>query len=400
MEKTSTNRLLALEGLRGVAAIVVVIFHVCMAFLPAMMTADWSAQHYGFEDNVYNSPFVVFISGIFGVAIFFVLSGFVLSIRFFQTDDSSVIKKLAAKRYLRLMIPALASIMLVWLLMSLGAMHNLDAAQITHSTWLATYQNFVPSFFDALFQGSANIFISNAGIMQYNNVTWTMLYEFIGSVVVFAFCLLFGKSKRRPYIYAIMLFVTINTWFVAFILGLMLADLYANRNKLFAGRWWKYTLIVGLFLGGYSLSILSQSKLYASIQIANFNFYQDQSLLLSVGAFLVVASILGSPLLQRIFTKISRLGKYTFSLYLVHLPLLYSLCVGVFLWLIHSFHGIHYAVAAAVSAGIFFIVTAITTWLFERYIDAPAIRLSNRFAGFILQSPVREKTDNIENEAP
>ena len=284
--------------------------------------------------------------------------------------------------------------------MSAGLMHNVSAAFFTHSKWLASNENIVPNFFSALYQGVAGIFTSNAGGDSYNNVTWTMLYEFIGSITIFIFCLIFGKQKYRWLIYIIMLLVTLNTWFIGFIFGLILADLYANRQKLFTGRhWWGYALVAGLFLGGYSLGE-NRTLFYSSLSIPGFHYLQDQTLFLSIGACLVVAAILSSQLLQRVLAKISILGKYTFSLYLVHLAVLYSVCSGTFVWLLQSFRGIHYGTAVIISVTVFLAVTACVTWLFERYIDAPSIRLSSKFAALVLQNPVRDKVDDIQNEAP
>lgn len=76
MDKGS-GRLLALEGLRGVAAIVVVIFHALLIFYEYMIfgPSATSVQHMPLEDNLFASPLRIFFAGTFAVAIFFVLSG-------------------------------------------------------------------------------------------------------------------------------------------------------------------------------------------------------------------------------------------------------------------------------------------------------------------------------------
>jgi peptidoglycan/LPS O-acetylase OafA/YrhL len=121
-----SGRLLALEGLRGVAAIVVVIFHALLIFYEYMVFGPSvaSTQHMGLEDNLFGSPFRIFFAGTFAVAIFFVLSGFVLSIGFLSKGKKIILQKLALKRYLRLMLPALASVMIAWLLITLGQKAN------------------------------------------------------------------------------------------------------------------------------------------------------------------------------------------------------------------------------------------------------------------------------------
>jgi len=93
------GRFMELEGLRGVAAIGVVLYHFGLSFYTL---AFWgpgvtSVQNMRYEHFLHGNPAMVFLSGTFSVAIFFVLSGFVLSIGFFQTGKLEIIKKLAAK---------------------------------------------------------------------------------------------------------------------------------------------------------------------------------------------------------------------------------------------------------------------------------------------------------------
>jgi len=142
--------------------------------------------HTRFESLVHGTPLALLYAGTFAVAIFFVLSGFVLSIGFFQTGDVKIVKKLALSRYLRLMIPALVSVILAFLLMSIGFSRIPEAAgQITGSaSWLSSW-SFDTNLFAAIKNGAVDIFV-HAG-SAFNNVLWTMFTEFIGSFMVFAF---------------------------------------------------------------------------------------------------------------------------------------------------------------------------------------------------------------------
>lgn len=55
--------------------------------------------------------------------------------------------------------------------------------------------NFTPNFFDALQQGTWGIFAT--GEDSYNPVLWTMMFEFIGSMIIFFVLSLFGGMKHR-----------------------------------------------------------------------------------------------------------------------------------------------------------------------------------------------------------
>lgn len=70
------------------------------------------------------------------------------------------------------------------------------------------------------------------------------------------------------------------------------------------------------------------------------------------------------------------LGKYTFSLYLVHVPVLLTLTAGAFTTFVAH---VGYSKAAALALLVSLPVIAALTWAFERYVDAPSVR----FAAFL-----------------
>ena len=389
MDKGS-GRLLALEGLRGVAAIVVVIFHALLIFYEYMVFGPSvaSTQHMGLEDNLFGSPFRIFFAGTFAVAIFFVLSGFVLSIGFLSKGKKIILQKLALKRYLRLMLPALASVMIAWLLITIGFSHNAQAQTITHSTWLAQMWNFTPNFFDALQQGTWGIFAT--GEDSYNPVLWTMMYEFIGSMVIFFVLSLFGGMKHRWVVYIFLIFLTYQTWYLGFIIGLILAELYVKKwfpfNKP-SVKLMVFLLIIGLFLGAFPTTPFADSSIYATLRIPALAIGPMNSLYLSIGAMLVVIGVLTIPKITQLMAskRVSVLGKYTFSLYLVHKLVLFTVCTGLFVLIEPA---IGYNKAAVVSILVSVPVIFLSTVLFERYIDAPSIRISGMFANWTLGLPI------------
>ena len=74
-----------LNGLRGVAAFQVVIHHFILAFYPALFSGPDIQTHMagGIEVSASGSVFNLLWDGNFAVCIFFILSGFVLSHKFF-----------------------------------------------------------------------------------------------------------------------------------------------------------------------------------------------------------------------------------------------------------------------------------------------------------------------------
>src|SRR5687767_11167726 len=107
------NKLEFLDGVRGVAAIIVVLHHFGIAFFPAINFLDPEKIHLGngqLELTIAKTPLNIFFNGGFAVSVFFVLSGFVLSYKFHLSGSRQLLTTYAAKRYFRLLLPVAASI--------------------------------------------------------------------------------------------------------------------------------------------------------------------------------------------------------------------------------------------------------------------------------------------------
>jgi peptidoglycan/LPS O-acetylase OafA/YrhL len=336
-------------------------------------------QNMRYEDNLYGNPIMGLVTGSFSVAIFFVLSGFVLSVGFFAKRDDGVIKRLASKRYLRLMLPALAAILLAYIIMQLGLdTWRAQTAAITHSSWLTTLWPQTPNFFEAVKQGVYGIFVS--GGSTYNPVLWTVKLELIGSFIVFGVALLFSNSKYRWFVYLTLGYLFFTTWYLGFIVGMVIADLVVNKKKyLEVIPAWALIMgaMAGVGLGAFPPTNLKHT-LFESILIPGLTQDQNMSLYLTVGATLVILATILVSRLKQFFShkRIAVLGKYTFALYLIHMPILFTVGAGVF---VASYRfGLHEAVVISMFITLLVLIPAV--YLFERYIDAPSIKLSSYIA--------------------
>jgi Acyltransferase family len=103
--------------------------------------------------------------------------------------------------------------------------------------------------------------------------------------------------------------------------------------------------------------------------------YFRESLTIIIGV-----CVLTLPALQRALGADlgRRLGRVSFSLYLVHFPVLVTLTTALVVWLRPFGHG--FAIALASAAGL--IVTAALTLVFERLVDRPTQEFSRRIRIF------------------
>ena len=137
-----------LEGLRGIACIIVVIHHFCCAYYPVFIgLVEPTRENVKGSWQIANSPLRLLWAGQFSVVLFFVLSGNVLTRRYVQLrlHDSNHIKKSEVislshaiiKRYGRLLIPVFFSVGFCWVLHSLASYEDrLKVASVTQSGWL------------------------------------------------------------------------------------------------------------------------------------------------------------------------------------------------------------------------------------------------------------------------
>lgn len=181
------GRLAPLDGLRGWAALSVVIYHLC-----------W--ESFGVAFPVFRSGLPSFLgNGSLAVAIFFALSGYVLTIRRWRSPDNGNLLLTLLRRYLRLTLPILAIVLIVWALMSLRLTPTTAAAARIHrEDWLGTFANFDPDFVDALGFATVRTYWI-AFTHNYGPFLWTMIVELAGSLIVLT---LSWRSRRvlLPYV--------------------------------------------------------------------------------------------------------------------------------------------------------------------------------------------------------
>jgi peptidoglycan/LPS O-acetylase OafA/YrhL len=361
---TLKSRFDALDGLRGVASLVVVVFHFMSAFSPDLVP-DQSATVPWWVDT----PVAVLYNGIFSVAVFFVLSGFVLA-HTSQKMRTKFSRDLFI-RYLRLALPATASILMAWALLKAFPVATLEVRKhVTSSSLGLTYQGDIPSIFVALKDGLFGIFVQGGGL--FNGVLWTMKFELIGSFGVYTF-FQFCRTRRLflgLIILAALVLLRAPTAYVAFALGSLLYIAWAD-GKIISPSWALMLFSIGLILGSQGKGFAERHGLEAikqSIRPGNTG-----GLIYPIGALFLVAGVLYAPQLKNFFSnKLCKfLGEISFPLYLVHVPIIYTIAALA----VVGFNAFDHKSLIAIFGG-FILLAIIVAYLFERYVDQPTLRLN------------------------
>lgn len=366
------QRLDHLDGLRGIAAVAVVVFHLMSALVPWLVAEQQPGAHW-----LAYTPFAVLWNGTFAVSVFFVLSGFVVTNATLRKSDPIWIDVVI--RYLRLAIPATASTLAAWSLLSLFPTSATDLAALTGSRWLGwTYQGTIPGPGAAIANGMAGIFISGGSF--FNNVLWTMRPELLGSILCFVACIpTRSRFRIAVALTSAALFIALRRYdYVCFPLGIVLREAWA------AGRlpsaWPVPALLLGLLIGSQSGDAARQFGLDWLPEALNPE--KKGGLLYPLGAMLVVYGCLRCSLLVAWLSgRTGRfLGAISFPLYLIHVPLIYTVVAEAYLRANHQA-----LMLACLIAGSLLLMLAIA-YAAERWLERPFLgvlgRLRRRLRAF------------------
>ncbi|WP_400190335.1 acyltransferase family protein [Hymenobacter sp. B81] len=380
-----------LDGLRGLAALGVLLNHYLTAFYPTMLTGEAATAHLpqwpGFEYALAATPLNLLRSNGVGVCVFFVLSGFVLSEAYFRRPHPLTLQAQAARRYLRLMLPVAASALLGFAGLRLDWFRNDEVAAVSGAAWFGRSWQTQPSVLQ--FVKDVVFDIPLAGEPAYNPVLWTLHLELMGSFLVFALLAFFGTARNRGLIYlaaATLLFLSPwNLYLVAFVLGVALNDWHRHGPAVpAAGRPW----LVGLLLLGFVGLGSYPTTYFTGLAASPYRWLllprlgPDHSELLHhiAAAALLLGAVLLSVRLQRLLQArwLVFLGSVSFGLYLLHFLVLGSFSARLFLGL-HARLGYHLSFGLMALASV--PVLLLAAYALHRWVIEPSSALSRRVYG-------------------
>lgn len=369
------NKVHSAESLRGLACLAVVFSHFFGTFFPQLHNFYGSnLPKFEFIELIYNSPFAFFYSGTGAVFVFFVLSGYVLTLSFLKSKDSKrKLKESLIKRYPRLAIPAIFSCLLMWVVLHF----SVDLENV--SEWFRSVGAKTPNLLEAIYSGAIGSFIF--GEAKYNPVLWTMQIELLGSLIVYLICF-FQKNNIIKYVLVVIsILASMSLSFMAFlgILSFILGHFLYFFSRRIPEFICIFLFVVGLYLCGAhneSASYTVFSKMLGERTYNILNFF---------GGGLIVFASIKSNIIDNFFNKniLLSLGKLSFSIYLVHIPIMYILGVPIFNIFLNE--GFNFVASALISIFISLLFTIALSVFYSRYIDDFAIKFSNSLSKLILK---------------
>ncbi|NOV00210.1 acyltransferase family protein [Paenibacillus planticolens] len=323
------TRLEELDSLRGFAAIFVVFLHMYL-----MVPGD------KFLKIIFEySPFRLFTSGGESVVLFFVLSGFVLSLPYFNNKQSSYFS-FVVKRICRIYLPYLFTVIVAIICRELFYSGQLKG----YSEWFNTI--WISSISMEVIED--HVILIGTFLSNLDPVVWSLLHEMRISIIFpvlmilivrlnwkqgLALSLLFSLigmiiyQLSKPTNTGTELVATIN-YIAMFVIGALLAKYrmtIANKFSLLTKKSKVILFVIGLIIYLF-LHPSFGIKLFLYPEISPFYRTVIDSWAVTGGGVILIIFALNSSLFSRLLRNylINYLGKISYSLYLIHVVVLFS----------------------------------------------------------------------------
>jgi peptidoglycan/LPS O-acetylase OafA/YrhL len=371
------HRDFGIEAMRGIAAFVVINWHMIVGFFPGRAGIFPGADP---QRIFMGHVWFALANGPAAVAFFFVISGFVLTRRALRDADSLAIARGAAKRWLRLAVPVVLTVMLSWALFAVHAYSFARVGPLVGSPWLTDFayglggQPMHPDALQAFLQGAWWMFVR--GDTSYDSSLWTMRLELAGSFIVFGLALALielraahGALRGAMVIGVAAMCQYVDSRLIGFLVGIGLAELL---------NWRTPRIPWPLAIGMTAIVIVLVGYWPATGHYAWMAWLPggppEPNRVHTLAAAIALVMVEGSGVARRVLSGrlFVILGKLSFPVYLLHVLVLCS--AGCAAWL---------AVQGSVSPRMASLIAAAVTWLGTLIAAAPLVWFDAWWTGLL-----------------
>lgn len=380
------KRITWIDGLRGVASLFIVFHHFIMGYYPAAYEGVTGVPHLrqGMEAAFSQSPLGFFVTGDFWITVFYLISGFVIAYQVFRMKDEKQFSRSLLKRYPRLMLPVFVLSAIVYIMLHLNLFYNGPASLLSGSEWLAQFYQNKTTLFDLFFSSIVDTWLVGMSTL-YSNAFWMLAELFAGSFMAYILAAM-GKGMNRKmlyvYICAALLYLSTNSRLTDFALGVLAAyivEQFGERIKshkkvcVCAGI---FMLAAAVVLGAYPVGH-EPDNAYRILNHLPERFNPVYFYHILAAVLLIMGIWLLEPL-GKFFSKkpVLFLGEISYSIYLVHIPVIYSLSAWLLVKIMAKTR--NYNLSAGLSFAISLPVMILLAWLFYRFVEKNCTKLINR----------------------
>ena len=178
-DKSGVTYRLELDGLRGIACLIVLLGHSVACIFPSIYFGNTYESHSQVESFIHATPLNLLFNGSAMVTVFFVISGYLLG---HKSKEQNIID-FSVKRYLRYLPMTTIGIALGAAVMWLDLAYSIRLADYSYAgNYVNNYNNFAPTMFGrrgVIYESLIKVFIRGS---DYNNVLWYIPVSFLGEI--------------------------------------------------------------------------------------------------------------------------------------------------------------------------------------------------------------------------
>jgi len=366
---TEVKKTFALNVLRGLAALYVVIGH-CRWLLWEGYTNGFKLhpEIYSMIDKIFVYGFSLFAYGHEAVMLFFVLSGFVIHYSTYNQSLKAVrfnVLSYLGKRIKRIYPPFLVALLVTWVLDRIGM--NLGYAIYSQQTQFSVINQSIHADHSLL------TLLGNFSMLQTlytlvwgsNGPLWSLMYEWWFYILYIP---VFFINKKQSFVSAFLIglmfivslyipretykWITVFNFFFAWYLGVIAADIYLGR---LAGN--RLRIQLGIFIVAvFAIATYKMGSAYMRDYYVAFGFVI--LLYLSLNYYIKL----------KVFKSLEWISDFSYTLYVIHLPIV-VLMSG---WLQRKYNG-----ALPIHFGYVFLaigISLVSSWALHLLVEKPFVK--------------------------
>ena len=312
-----------LDGLRGLAAIYVLIHHARW-----LLTESYSLR----IDKTFIGKFLTYTLSMFRfghevVIFFFVLSGFVIHLSVLKAKEKALpfqIKKYFNKRINRIYPAFIFALLLTLILDYLGKNVFHLEVYTKGSKYFQLFLTETNFSVTAFFTNIINIqgLTSSTPVFGTNAALWSLSYEWWFYMFYPLFYTMRNRSISLTLALQIVLFLTVN-----YLIRVDFPIISALFSKMLI--WWLGTILAEIYFQNIKLNLRYLSTLILAIPLAVLFFFNDRiigDLLWGIGFIGLLGyllSIKNTNLFIKILSSLKGTASFSYTLYLIHVPIIY-----------------------------------------------------------------------------
>lgn len=379
------KRITWIDGLRGAASLFIIFHHFIMGYYPAAYEGAGGVPHLpnGVEAAFSQSLPGFFVTGDLWVSVFCLISGFVIAYQVFHMKDEKQLSRSMLKRYPRLMLPVFALSAIVYVMLHLNLFYNGPASLLSGSEWLAQFYQNKTTLYDLFFSSIVDTWVVGMATL-YSNAFWMLADLFAGSFMAYVLAAMGrGMNRKMLYVYigAALMYLSANSRLADFALGVLAAYIVEQfgesiqSHKKICAVTGILMLAAALTFGAYPVGHAPDNAYrilnHLPARLNPVYFYH-----MLAAFFLIMGIWLLKPVGRALSLKpVLFLGKISYSLYLVHIPILYSLTARLLVTFMAKTG--KYNLSAGLSFAISLPVILLLAWLFYKVIEGNCTRFVN-----------------------